>query len=105
MPIGKVVQGVPGDTVVVTRTGTWINHTFMLGSRPLDWDREHRPLPRLPETHYVLGAHMLWLDTNYPASFGSRYIGPVSDAAVTTVLTPLWIESRPTTIAQPGVTQ
>jgi len=95
MPIGKVVQGVPGDTVVVTRAGTWINHAYMPGSRPLDHDRAGRPLPQLTPARYVLPPHTLWLDTPHPLSFGSRYTGPLSDTLVVTVLTPLLVATSP----------
>ncbi|KDE91890.1 S26 family signal peptidase [Stenotrophomonas maltophilia] len=57
-------------------------------------DRLGRPLPSWPQCRLAPGELFLLSATN-PASFDSRYFGPVSASAVIGVAHPVWLETRP----------
>ena len=95
MPLGKIVTGVPGDTVVVSATGAVVNGQPLARSEPLKQDRFGRPLPHYPFGTYILGGHDYWLESTHPRSFASRYIGPVPAADLITTLTPVWVQRNP----------
>lgn len=91
MPIGKIVQGIPGDTIVLSTTGTSINGRLVRCSAPRPTDTHHRPLPRPAWHTHVLGPHEVWLDTEHPQSFGARYFGTVPQSAIVATLRPVWV--------------
>ena len=90
MPLGKIVVGVPGDTIVVSSTGTLVNGQLLVNSQPLDRDRRGQSLPHYPFGTYILGTCDYWLESTHPRSFASRYIGPIPTADLLTALTPIW---------------
>ena len=95
VPIGKVVLGVPGDTITLSRKGVVLNERVVSNSRPCDRDSRGRSLGHYPYGTYVLGPEDLWLFSPYhPLSFDSRYFGPVPIANVLTRLEPLSISER-----------
>jgi type IV secretory pathway protease TraF len=61
---------------------------------PLPADRLGRPLPSQLCRRLEPGELFLLSVTN-PASFDSRYFGPVSASAVIGVAHPVWLETRP----------
>lgn len=91
-PVGKVVAAVGGDTVAVTVNGLVVNGHPVLNSRPLTQDRRGRPLQRLTDGVYVVPPGKMWLTSSYnPASFDSRYFGPVPATSVISRIKPLLV--------------
>ncbi|MDI2255939.1 S26 family signal peptidase [Pseudomonas aeruginosa] len=58
-------------------------------------DRLGRPLPSLQLCRRLEPGELFLLSVTNPASFDSRYFGPVSASAVIGVAHPVWLESRP----------
>ncbi|MBA0263984.1 S26 family signal peptidase [Stenotrophomonas maltophilia] len=58
-------------------------------------DRLGRPLPSLQLCRRLEPGELFLLSATNPASFDSRYFGPVSASAVIGVAHPAWLESRP----------
>ena len=61
----------------------------------LSADRWGRPLPSWQQCHRLRHGELFLLSVTNPASFYSRYFGPVSAASVIGVARPVWLESRP----------
>lgn len=61
----------------------------------LSADRLGRPLPSWPHCRLLADGELFLLSATNPASFDSRYFGPVSASAVIGVAHPIWLESRP----------
>ena len=58
-------------------------------------DRLGRPLPSWPQCRQLQPGELFLLSVTNPASFDSRYFGPVSTSAVIGVAYPVWLEKRP----------
>ena len=58
-------------------------------------DRWGRPLPSWSQCRRLRPGELFLLSVTNPASFDSRYFGPVSVAAVIGVARPVWLEPRP----------
>ncbi|MDP2148146.1 MAG: S26 family signal peptidase [Parvibaculum sp.] len=58
-------------------------------------DRLGRPLPSLQLCRGLEPGELFLLSVTNPASFDSRYFGPVSASAVIGVAHPVWLETRP----------
>ena len=90
-PVGKVVLAIAGDSVVVAAAGLSINGHRLPNTVALAHDSKGRPLGRVPSATYVVPSGELWLTSTYnPASFDSRYFGPVAVASVLSRIEPLW---------------
>jgi len=77
-PVGKTVAALPGDTVGVTDSGSFVNGALLPNSTPLLRDSRGRSMPLL-RGRLVLPAGTAWLYSGHsPRSFDSRYYGPVS---------------------------
>ncbi len=88
----KTVAGVPGDTVVVTPQGVFINGKRWSESKPLPSDPKGRPLHGDYGIHH-LGSGQYWLMGKNPLSWDSRYWGPVRMNHIRKSLRPLWVFS------------
>lgn len=89
-PLAKPIGGVPGDTVLVERSGVSINGVRLPNSTPLERDRAGRPVAPQYGVH-VLRENEYWLHSGrVAASIDSRYTGPVRD--VRERIQPLWVE-------------
>ena len=58
-------------------------------------DRWGRPLPSWQQCRHLESGELFLLSVTNPASFDSRYFGPVSASAVIGIAHPVWLESRP----------
>ena len=58
-------------------------------------DRLGRPLPSWQQCRRLVSGELFLLSVTNPASFDSRYFGPVNAGAVIGVAHPAWLESRP----------
>lgn len=58
-------------------------------------DRMGRPLPTWRQCRQLRPGELFLLSTTNPASFDSRYFGPVSASAVIGIAHPIWLEARP----------
>ena len=61
----------------------------------LSADRWGRPLPSWSQCRRLRPGELFLLSVTNPASFDSRYFGPVSASAVIGVAQPVWLETRP----------
>ena len=57
-------------------------------------DRMGRPLPSWQQCRRLKPGELFLLSTTNPASFDSRYFGPVSAATVIGIAHPVWLETR-----------
>ena len=94
-PVGKTILAESGDTITVTADGLAVDGRLICNTRPLARDREGRPIPRMPDGRFAVGAGEMWLVSTYTTrSWDSRYFGPVPTAGVVETLRPLWTAGR-----------
>jgi type IV secretory pathway protease TraF len=88
MPL-KIIAGLPGDTVQVTKEGSYINGKLWPNSAiPRD---THGYIP-FPFGTYKLTPHQFWLLGKHPLSWDSRYLGPIPESLISSTAQPLWVE-------------
>jgi len=75
-PLLKRVLALPGDQVAVQEDGIQVNGQQIERSARLVADRAGRPMPR--PAGGTVPAGQVWVLGDAPASFDSRYFGPVS---------------------------
>ena len=93
IPLLKRVGAVAPQEVCVFGALVWIDGVPVAAVRSAD--RLGRPLPSWPQCRRLQVGELFLLSTTNPASFDSRYFGPVSTSAVIGVAHPVWLESRP----------
>lgn len=87
----KKVLAAKGDTVSVTPQGVTVNGALLPYSKPLLADGVGRPLPRMSDERYTLGASELLLMTDSSAtSFDARYFGAITREQVKSVIRPIF---------------
>ncbi len=75
--LGKLVIGLPGDSVLETRQGIWVNGHYWGRLWLYSWlVNEHHRVPKLPDHFVVPPGTVLLLGTN-PMSWDGRYWGLV----------------------------
>jgi conjugative transfer signal peptidase TraF len=79
--IGKKIGGIPGDTVIETRRGVFINGRKIPFSKPLHRDSQGRRLYPVYAC-YLLGAGQYFLISENPRGYDSRYFGPVPQSGL-----------------------
>jgi conjugative transfer signal peptidase TraF len=86
----KRLAAVAGDRVTIDSAGVSVNGAHLANSAPLPCDADARPLAPFPLKDYVLEPGAILLISEYnPASFDSRYFGPLEATAIESVVRPL----------------
>ncbi|MCJ0765977.1 S26 family signal peptidase [Variovorax terrae] len=93
VPLLKRVGAVPPQTVCVFDALVWIDGVPVAAVLPAD--RLGRLLPSWRQCRQLRPGELFLLSVTNPASFDSRYFGPVSASAVIGIAHPVWLESRP----------
>ena len=93
VPLLKRVGAIAPQHVCVLDALVWIDGVPVAAVRPAD--RLGRPLPSWPQCRQLRPGELFLLSTANPASFDSRYFGPLSASAVIGVAHPVWLETRP----------
>jgi conjugative transfer signal peptidase TraF len=92
-PVGRIMKrlvGGSGDRVTIDANGVEVNGIRLKNSTPLTRDAAGRPMVYYPLTDYVLGPDEVLLMSDYnPASFDSRYFGPLHSTTIESVVRPL----------------
>jgi conjugative transfer signal peptidase TraF len=73
----KHVAAKPGDTVTVSTDGIAVNGHLLPHSAPRTTDRAGRPLMAYPAGTYQASDRQIWVVSDNPLGFDSRYFGPV----------------------------
>lgn len=92
VPLLKAVAATAPQRVCVQ--GSQVRIDGVVVARRMRWDRQGRALPTWQACRRLVSDELFLLSGNNPASFDSRYFGPVSVDAVIGRAQPLWLESR-----------
>jgi len=93
IPLLKRVGAMAPQEVCIAAGKVRIDGVPVAAVRPAD--RLGRLLPSWRQCRQLRPGELFLLSVTNPASFDSRYFGPVSAAAVIGVARPVWLESRP----------
>ena len=93
VPLLKRVGAVAPQEVCIT--GRIVRIDGLPSATVLPADRWSRPLPSWQKCRHLDLGELFLLSVTNPASFDSRYFGPVNASAVIGVAHPVWLESRP----------
>lgn len=78
-PLLKPVVAIAGDRIEVSGEGIAVNGRLLANSAARDHDSQGRTLTPLGQGTYLARRGEVWLISDYsPASFDSRYFGPLS---------------------------
>ncbi|MGQ5315353.1 S26 family signal peptidase [Xanthomonas arboricola pv. corylina] len=93
IPLLKRVGAVASQHVCIVAGQVRIDGVPVAAALPAD--RLGRPLPSLQLCRRLEPGELFLLSVTNPASFDSRYYGPVSASAMIGVAHPVWLETRP----------
>ena len=93
IPLLKRVGAIAPQTVCVA--GGVLSIDGVPSAALLPADRLGRPLPSWAQCRQLRPGELFLFSVTNPASFDSRYFGPVSASAVIGVAHPVWLETRP----------
>ncbi|AKA21933.1 S26 family signal peptidase [Pseudomonas chlororaphis] len=93
VPLLKRVGAVAPQHVCIVAGQVRIDGVPAAAALPVD--RLGRPLPSWPHCRPLAKGELFLLSVTNPASFDSRYFGPVSASAVIGVAHPVWLGTRP----------
>ena len=86
----KRLAGVAGDRVTIDSAGVQVNGIRLANSAPCKCDGAGRPLQACLLKDHILGPDEVLLMSDYnPASFDSRYFGPLQETTIESVIIPL----------------
>ena len=86
----KRLAGVVGDRVTIDSVGVSVNGIRLANSAPYNCDGAGRPLQACLLKDHILGPDEVLLMSDYnPASFDSRYFGPLQTTTIEFVIKPL----------------
>ena len=86
----KRLAGVAGDRVTIDSAGVQVNGIRLANSAPCNCDGAGRPLQACLLKDHILGPDEVLLMSDYnPASFDSRYFGPLQATTIESVIIPL----------------
>jgi conjugative transfer signal peptidase TraF len=88
VPVVKRIAALDGDLVCAQSGIVSINNSF--AARTLPHDSEGRPLLASHGCRPLASGEVFLLMTDAPASFDSRYFGPIQTTAIIGRLVPLW---------------
>ncbi|UTH29644.1 S26 family signal peptidase [Ectopseudomonas hydrolytica] len=91
MPLLKTVAAMAPQRVCAL--GSQVRIDGVVVARRMRWDQQGRALPSWQACRRLVGGELFLLSSSNPASFDSRYFGPVSADAVIGRAQPLWLES------------
>lgn len=99
-PLLKPIVASAGDVIDLTPESVRVNGEPIAQSQTQEQDRAGRALPHVVWGRYVLTEGELWvMSTYHPASWDSRYFGPIRAETVIATVVPLWVwptsEERP----------
>lgn len=84
----KIIRGIPGDKVMISRFGVTINGKRIENSLPQTNDSLGREMP-LKDIHRTLNEKEYVLMGNHPQSLDSRYLGPILEEQILFPVKPL----------------
>lgn len=90
VPILKRIGAIAAQHVCVQ--GRIVHVDGAIVAKALVEDRLARPMPSWEACRRLASDELLLLSTDNPASFDSRYFGPISSSAVVGVAEPIWID-------------
>ena len=93
VPILKRIGALSPQSVCVREQVVRIDGVMVANARTLDG--VHRPLQAWPQCRSLAVGELFLLSDTNPASFDSRYFGPIFASAVLGVAQPLWTWSAP----------
>ena len=91
-PVGRIMKrlvGVAGDRVTIDSTGVQVNGTPLANSAPLPCDGVGRPLQACVLNRILEPNEVLLMSDYNPASFDSRYFGPIEATSIELVVRPV----------------
>lgn len=93
VPLLKRVGAVSPQRVCIVGRSVHIDSVLVAAVLPAD--RMGRPLPSWQQCRQLHPGELFLLSTTNPASFDSRYFGPIAASTVIGVAHPVWLETRP----------
>lgn len=93
VPLLKRVGAVAPQHVCIVSGQVRIDGVPVAAALPAD--RMGRPLPSWPHCRPLAEGELFLLSTTNPASFDSRYFGPINASAVIGIAQPLYLEKQP----------
>jgi conjugative transfer signal peptidase TraF len=93
VPLLKRVGAVAPQHVCIAGRSVHIDGVPVAAALPAD--RLGRPLSPWPQCRVLRPGELFLLSATNPASFDSRYFGPVAASAVIGLAHPVWLEARP----------
>jgi len=93
IPLLKRVGAVAPQHVCIVDGQVHIDGVSVAAVLPAD--RLGRPLPVWQQCRRLHSGELFLLSTTHPASFDSRYFGPVNASAVIGVAQPVWVREQP----------
>ncbi|MCT8875904.1 S26 family signal peptidase [Shewanella xiamenensis] len=93
VPLLKRVGAVSPQRVCIVGRSVHIDSVLVAAVLPAD--RMGRPLPSWQQCRQLHPGELFLLSTTNPASFDSRYFGPIAASTVIGVAHPVWLETHP----------